>query len=94
MTDIFTQISIRIIREQESIIGPLAWNEAMKVTGFSQVDKKSGVVEIEGDKKEAINKLIAQYERLFGQTSHEVCRDAVKDLLKDLQPDQIPSSLK
>ena len=35
---IFDQISVRIIKEQSLIIGPLAWDEARKVSGLSVVD--------------------------------------------------------
>ena len=91
---IFTQISLRIIKEQELIIGPLAWFEAGKVKGLKIVDQKKGDVSIDGEEKEVINKLIAQYERLFGKTSHAVCKEAVQDLIAKLSPDQVPSSLK
>jgi len=37
---IFDQISVRIIKEQELIIGPLAWEEAKKVPGLKVVDHK------------------------------------------------------
>lgn len=46
-----------------------------------------------GDEKDIINRLVAQYERLFGKASHEVCKEAVQDLLAEMPPDQIPSSL-
>ena len=92
--DIFNKISLRIIREQEIIIGPLAWDEARKVVGFKVVDSKNGEVTFEGDPKEILNRLVAQYERLFGKISHEVCRGAVQDLIAELPSDQIPSSLK
>lgn len=91
--NIFDQISIRIIKEQELIIGPLAWIEASKVTGLSVHEQ--GVVNIDGDNKQAtIDALVAQYERLFGRASREVCKHAVAGLIADLPPDQIPSSLK
>ena len=38
--NILNQISIRIIREQELIIGPVAWDEAKKVPGLTIVDSK------------------------------------------------------
>ena len=90
---IFDQISVKIIKEQELIIGPVAWEEAKKVSGFHVVDQKSGQVSFDGDEKEVLNKLVAQYARLFGRASNEVCKEAAQDLLKTLSPDQIPSSL-
>lgn len=90
---IFDQISLRIIKEQELIIGPVAWDEAKKVSGISVIDQKNGEISLVGDTKDILNKLVAQYGRLFGRASNEVCRTAVKDLLTQLSKDQIPSSL-
>ena len=91
---IFDQISLRIIKEQELIIGPVAWEEAKKVSGFHIVDQSKGQVSFDGDAKEVLNKLVAQYTRLFGRASTEVCKDAVQDLIVELPKDQVPSSLK
>jgi hypothetical protein len=90
---IFDQISLRIIKEQEFIIGPLAWEEAKKVPGLHVVDQKEGKISFEGDEKEILNKLVAQYTRLFGKASTEVCKEAVQDLLAELPQGQVPVSL-
>lgn len=90
---IFDQISLRIIKEQEHIIGPLAWDEAQKVSGIN-IDKMHNTVTLIGDKKEIINKLVSQYERLFGRASHEVCKEAVQNLIAEMPPEEVPSSLK
>lgn len=90
---IFDQISIRIIKEQELVIGPVAWEEAKKVSGFRIIDKDRGEVSFEGDPKEILNRLVAQYSRLFGQVSREVCKEAVQDLLAELPQTDIPDSL-
>lgn len=91
--NIFDQISIRIIKEQELIIGPLAWIEASKVPGLSIHEQ--GVISIDTEnKQEVINALVAQYERLFGKTSREVCKHAVEGIVSSLKPEEIPSSLK
>lgn len=91
--NIFDQISIRIIKEQELIIGPLAWIEASKVSGLSVHEQ--GVVKIDSENKQmVIDSLVAQYERLFGRASKEVCKHAVAGLIANLPPDQLPSSLK
>ena len=92
---ILDQIAIKIIKEQELVIGPLAWTEAQKVSGLQVIDQKKGEVELKnGDPKEVVNRLVAQYERLFGRASHEVCRDSVKDLVAQMSPEEVPSSLK
>ncbi len=89
------QIAAKIIREQELVIGPLAWAEAGKVPGIQIEDKSKGQITFgnSGDKKEIINKLVAQYDRIFGQASHEVSREAVASLVADLSPAEVPSSL-
>jgi len=89
----FDQIPIRIIKEQELIIGPLAWDEAGKVVGLN-INPAHNFVSFVGDEKDVINRLVAQYERLFGKASHEVCKEAVQDLIAEMPPEEVPSSLK
>ncbi|CAN5752738.1 hypothetical protein BH11PAT2_BH11PAT2_01820 [soil metagenome] len=88
------QIAGRIIKEQALVIGPLAWTEAGKVEGLHILDQKKGEVELQNsDPKESVNQLVARYERLFGRASREACRDAVKAILAELSPGDVPSSL-
>jgi hypothetical protein len=91
---LFGQISVRIIQQQEMVIGPIAWTEAGKVSGLKVLDQKAGKVSIEGDPKEILGRLVAQYSRLFGRVSEEVCKEAAADLIVELPADQVPSSLK
>ncbi len=44
----FNQIPIRIIKEQELIIGPIAWDEAGKVSGLT-IDSLHTSVSFSGD---------------------------------------------
>jgi hypothetical protein len=91
---IFDQIAMKIIREQELVIGPLAWTEAGKVAGVHITNRSSGEVEVKnGDPKEVINRLVGQYEHLFGRASHEVCKEAAAPILSTLKPEDLPSSL-
>jgi hypothetical protein len=91
----FPQIALRIIKEQELVIGPLAWDEARKVEGLQVIDEKNGQINLQnGDSKNTINKLVAQYERIFGKASQAVCHDAVQDLIAGMSPDEVPESLK
>lgn len=82
-----------IIHEQEYIIGPLAWEEAGKVGGL-RIDIAAHTVNVQGDPKEVLEKLVAQYERLFGPASREVCRDAVRPLLAQVPQEEIPMVLR
>ncbi len=93
--NVFNQISVRIIKEQEAIIGPLAWAEAGKVKGLEIVDKDKQIVNITSeDPKEVINSLVSRYEQLFGRLSRDVSREAVSDLTADIPNEDIPSILK
>lgn len=91
--DTIAQIPIRIIKEQELVIGPLAWDEAKKVNGLV-IDQMKDSASFTGDAKDTINRLVAQYERIFGRASHVVCYDAVSDLIAKMPPEDVPSSLK
>lgn len=76
--DIFSQLALKIIKEEEKLIGSKAWELAMNVPGiFVDVDH---ILKISGNKNETINKLISQYEQVFGNASRELARDAIKNL--------------
>jgi chaperonin GroEL (HSP60 family) len=90
--EIFNQLAERIIKEQENIIGPIAFEQARKVSGLN-IDEKSHAVDIQGNKKEVLENLVKQYEALFGRTSVEVCKDAVKDIISQAPKDQVPQVL-
>ena len=91
---VLEQMALKIIREQELIIGPLAWTEAQKVSGLSaNLSNKEAVSITAPDAKETVNRLVAQYERLFGRASHETCREAVASILAELSPADTPTSL-
>lgn len=88
------QIVTKIIKEQELVIGPLAWSEAGKVQGLT-VDKTRNEVSItNADPKDTVDRLVAQYGRLFGQASQEVCREAAASLLSEIPLESVPASLR
>ncbi len=88
------QITVRIIKEQELIIGPVAWDEAKKVQGLKVADQSKGQVSFDGDPKTVLDRLVAQYSKLFGRLSAEVCKESVQDLVAELPQGDIPSSLR
>jgi len=90
--DIFAKIAEKIISEQEGIIGPVALEQARKVSGLI-INWEKHEVKLEGDKKEIVEKLVEQYEYLFGQASVEVCKDAVKSIISQVPKDQVPHIL-
>ncbi len=90
--DIFMQLTERIIKAQEEVVGPLALEQAKKVSGLT-IDESAKLIKIEGDKKETVNSLIKQYEGLFGRASVEVCREAVKSIIATMPKEEVPSLL-
>ena len=58
--DIFAQLVEKIIKEQETIIGPVALEQARKVSGLI-INWEKHEVKLEGDKKEIVEKLVEQY---------------------------------
>jgi hypothetical protein len=91
---IFEQIASKIIKEQELVIGPLAWIEARKVPGLQIMETKNAEVSIPSPEAPVIDRLVAQYERLFGRASQEVCRTAAAPFLVGLNMSEIPVSLR
>jgi len=79
-----------VVKHQETIIGPLAQNEAGKVSGVSLSE---GQVNIAGDGKSTLENLVKQYEKLFGQASVEACKDAVRPLLPEMKGIELPEIL-
>jgi hypothetical protein len=90
--DIYTQLAEKIIKEQETIIGPIAVEQAGKVPGL-KVNMQTEHVTLEGDKKNVLENLVKQYEKLFGLTSIEVCKEAVKSIIAQAPRDQVPQLL-
>ena len=53
--NVFNQMAVRIVKEQEAIIGSLAWAEAAKVQGLTIVDQTNASVSISGDPRGVID---------------------------------------
>ncbi|MCX6089355.1 MAG: hypothetical protein NTX88_03075, partial [Candidatus Atribacteria bacterium] len=70
----------RIIEEQEKIIGPIALEEASKVSGL-KVDLQKHQIQFEGNEKDVVEKLVEKYRDFFGQASVEVCKKAAGEIL-------------
>ncbi|MBI2009391.1 hypothetical protein HYS84_03190 [Candidatus Saccharibacteria bacterium] len=91
--DVYEQAAEKIIEEQANIIGPLALEQAQKVSGL-QVDKSSHRVSFNGDKTTILDHLVGQYKDIFGQTSVEVCKEAARSFLAKLPSQEVPSLLR
>lgn len=91
--DVYSQIAAKIISGQETIIGPVAIEQAKRVSGIS-LDWDKHQVAIEGDEVKVIDNLIEVYKELFGQISVEVSKEAAATLLGRLSPAEVPETLK
>ncbi|MBI5127778.1 hypothetical protein HZA76_05000 [Candidatus Roizmanbacteria bacterium] len=83
MNSVFSQLIMKIIGEQENIIGPLAVEQAKKIKGL-KIDWLERKIVITGDEKKIVKNLISQYEKIFGQASVEVCLGVINSMKIDL----------
>ena len=90
--DVYAQIVERIIKQQESIIGPIAIEQAEHIKGL-KVDWEKKEITITGDGDKVIDELVEQYKQLFGKISVEVCREAAEPLVDKLPKGHLPKSL-
>ena len=90
--DPIAQAISRIIKEQEAIIGPVALDQAKKISGISAVSVDE--IKIHGDGKEILEHLVSRYEKFFGKASVEVCKEAIEPIRDQLPQTQLPDILK
>ena len=90
--DPYTQGISRIIKEQQAIIGPIALDQAKKVTGLEVAGADD--VKITGNKKEVLTDLVNQYAKLFGRASIEVCKEAFSSVSDKIPQTDVPDILK
>jgi len=91
--EVYEQIAVRIIKSQETIIGPVAVEQAQRVPHL-KLDWASKKISIEGDAVKAINNLVEVYKELFGQISVEVSKEAASPLIGKLSTGELPEALK
>ncbi len=89
--DSFAQIVSNIIKEQQTIIGPLALEQAKKVQGITV--KTADDIVVSGDHKTVLNNLVNQYAKIFGEASVQVCRDAFEQYQDKIPAQEIPEIL-
>jgi hypothetical protein len=79
MMEALEYVVLRIIQEQEMLIGPIAWTEAQKVVGLT-VHPHIGSVEIVGSNPNAVlSELVDRYSKFFGSAVKEVQKDAERE---------------
>jgi hypothetical protein len=90
--DILTQMAEQIMKRQEKILGPVALKQAMKVQGL-RIDPQTYQISLEGDKKEILGQLVSQYEKILGKMAIDISKEAVKGIVSQVPPDQVPQIL-
>lgn len=90
--DTYTQIISRIIKEQQTIIGPIAMDQAKKVEGLQVLSAND--VKVVGSGKDVLTKLVNQYAKLFGKASVEVCKEAFEPYQDKIPSSGVPDILK
>ena len=89
--DTYAQVISNIIKEQQAIIGPIALDQAKKVSGL---EVNGTDVKITGNKKEVLDALVNQYSKLFGKASIEVCKEAFEPFQDKIPGTDVPDILK
>jgi len=90
--DVYSEIVERIIKQQETIIGPVAVEQAEHVHNL-KVDWAKKKVTVSGNGAKVIDDLVDQYKELFGKISVEVCREAAEPLIDKLPDGKVPKTL-
>lgn len=89
--ELYNELAEKIIKEQETILGPIALEQARKVEGLEVLGDDN--VKIIGNAKDVLAKLVDQYEKLFGKASIEVCKEAVRGMIAQVPKDTLPQIL-
>lgn len=90
--DVYSQIVEQIIKHQESIIGPVAIEQAQHVHNL-KLDWDKHHVTVSGNGTKVIDDLVEQYKKIFGRVSVEVCREAASSLIDQLPQNELPKTL-
>jgi len=90
--DPVAQAASKIIKEQQAIIGPVALDQAKKVPGLTITSVDD--IKITGNRKETLDKLVKQFEKLFGKASVQVCKEAFQFYADKIPATEIPDILK
>lgn len=90
--DPIAQAASKIIKEQQAIIGPIALDQAKRVSGLTI----NGIddIKITGNKKEVLEHLVRQFEKLFGRASVQVCKEAFQAYIDKIPATEVPDVLK
>lgn len=90
---VYKKIVEKIILKQESIIGPIAIEQAENVKGL-KVNWSKRDISFTGKESVIVESLIEKYRDFFGQVSVEVCKHAVRQLVSQLPDHERPELLR
>ena len=82
----------KIISAQSEVIGPIAYDLAHNVGGLQFGDRNT-ISAVSGDYKNVLAELVKQYSQLFGQSSIEICKDALHSVDPPLDKNLLPDEL-
>ena len=83
-----------IILHQQDIIGPLAIDQARKIQGLTIQNSSPLSIEVTTtDTASVLTHLVKKYQNLFGQTSVEACKDAIKESGTPISDKDLPEIL-
>lgn len=94
---LYNKIAHVIVKAQEQLMGPVAWIEAEQVSGVAIVENADGktvYINENVDGQIALDNLVDRYRALFGPAAAKVCKEAAQVITSDVEPNQIPSSLR
>jgi hypothetical protein len=91
---IYNKILSKILEEQETILGSLAWQIVEKVQGIHVVNKETWQVRIISDPKVVIDQFVYRCERIFGSFARDVSKQAVAFILANIPEEDIPERLR
>lgn len=94
MTNVSSTIAVvkAIIVEQKTIIGPMAIDQANRVSGL-HVSPDLATIEVQGDGKFVISELVMNYKKLFGEAGVMACKEAIKEHHSDFSSSDLPAIL-
>lgn len=89
--DIYSQIASKIISDQVMIMGPLATQIARRVGGLAL---NGSEVSFFSDPKKALQDLVVEYGRIFGDASVEICKESAHNISINTSDAELPEILK
>lgn len=93
--DVLNRAITNIVQHQILVIGPLAVEQANKVSGMRVTSNKPVNITLNStDSAKILTELVENYEKLFGTASVAVCKDAIKEIHPPIPDEELPEILR